>query len=294
MPGCSKIRDASQSPARSQRLANRDVVSTVGMSKAVVLLMLALLICAPVDTSYPQINDVTVGPGAPSIAGESRWERSVSELREAGSAVARSELFDSDRSVAWTVHWPRSESERPPGVLVYVSPGDSGYLDPRWRDSLDRFNLALVSADNSGNEVLSAKRMALAILGLDVLRRERPIDPERIYVSGFSGGGQVASTLAALYPDLFRGGLYICGADAWEDDYLTDLDRLRKNRFVFLTGTRDFSRHSVRKVYRRYVEAGIDQSRLTVVPRMGHQHPDASDFAAAMAYLIGESDEPER
>jgi hypothetical protein len=226
--------------------------------------------------------------------GEGRLERSVEQLREAGSAVARSELLDSTGAVAWTVYWPDNESGHAPGVLVYVSPGSVGYLDPRWLESLDRANLALVSADDSGNEVLSAKRMALAILGLDVLRGERPIDAERIYVSGFSGGGQVASTLAALYPDLFQGGIYICGADYWQEDYRTDLDRLRKNRFVFLTGTRDFSRHSVREVYRRYVEAGIDQSRLTVVPRMGHEHPDAADFAAALDYLTARAVDPLR
>jgi predicted esterase len=226
--------------------------------------------------------------------GEGRMERSVEQLREAGSAVAGSEIFDSTAAVAWTIYWPDNESAQAPGALVYVSPGSAGYLDPRWRESLDRANLALVSADDSGNEVQSAKRMALAILGLDVLRSARPIDPGRIYVSGFSGGGQVASTLAALYPDLFRGGIYICGADSWQEDYRTDLDRLRKNRFVFLTGTKDFSRHSVRKVYRSYVEAGIDQSRLTVVPRMGHEHPDAADFAAALDYLTGRAVDPER
>jgi pimeloyl-ACP methyl ester carboxylesterase len=226
--------------------------------------------------------------------GEGRLERSIEQLRGAGSAVARSELFDSTAAVAWTVYWPNNESGQPPGVLVYVSPGSAGYLDPRWRESLDRANLALVSADNSGNEVLSAQRMALAVLGLDVLRSERPIDAERVYVSGFSGGGQVASTLAALYPDLFRGGIYICGADYWQEDYRTDLDRLRKNRFVFLTGTKDFSRHSVRVVYGRYVKAGVDQSRLMIIPRMGHEHPGAADFAAALDYLTARAVDPLR
>ena len=227
-------------------------------------------------------------------SGETRIERTLSQLREAGSMVSYSELFDPESKFAWTVYLPNSPSEDPPGVLVYVSPGDSGPFDSRWRSSLDKYNLAYVAADNSGNEVLVAQRMALAILGLDVLGRKHTIDSSRIYVSGFSGGGQVASTLAAVYPELFRGGLYICGADFWEDDYAGNLERLRQNRFVFLTGSKDFSRISVRKVHRKYREAGVHDSELMVVPRMGHQHPDASDFAVAMAYLLGESDELER
>src|SRR6202140_1775598 len=40
-----------------------------------------------------------------------------------------------------------------------------------------------------------------------------PVDPERIYIAGFSGGSRVALRLALGFPDLFRGALLNAGSD---------------------------------------------------------------------------------
>jgi len=43
--------------------------------------------------------------------------------------------------------------------------------------------------------------------------RRYPVDPERIYIAGFSGGSRVAMRLALGYPDVFRGALLNAGSD---------------------------------------------------------------------------------
>lgn len=54
---------------------------------------------------------------------------------------------------------------------------------------------------------------AAAIQAMVQRMREPPyaIDPERVYVTGFSAGGAMTAALLAIYPELFRGGAIIAG-----------------------------------------------------------------------------------
>jgi predicted peptidase len=52
-------------------------------------------------------------------------------------------------------------------------------------------------------------RMIVALLGQ--LRREFPIDPKRVYVTGQSMGGYATWAMIARYPELFAAGIPVCG-----------------------------------------------------------------------------------
>lgn len=119
---------------------------------------------------------------------------------------------------------------------------DTGAIDPRWREVMDQQNLIYVSANGVGNEIPTLRRMVMANLAVRTLAQRYTFDPARIYVSGFSGGGKVASLLATQYPEVFNGALYICGVNFWQEDQTPKVERVLKNRFVFLSGTRDFNR----------------------------------------------------
>ena len=58
--------------------------------------------------------------------------------------------------------------------------------------------------------VAGANRGVLA--AYNVMKRYA-VDPQRVFVSGFSGGARVAMRLALAYPDLFRGALMDAGSD---------------------------------------------------------------------------------
>ena len=49
------------------------------------------------------------------------------------------------------------------------------------------------------------RRLPLALLGYWNARSRYPIDPDRVYVGGLSGGSRVAQIAALAYPDVFRG-----------------------------------------------------------------------------------------
>jgi pimeloyl-ACP methyl ester carboxylesterase len=99
-------------------------------------------------------------------------------------------------------------------LLVFVPPSDSPRLPSSWHGVLDRHRTILVMASKSGNEQpIWDRRIPLALLGaINVLKRY-PINPERVFIGGFSGGSRVAMRIALDYPDLFHGALLNAGSD---------------------------------------------------------------------------------
>jgi len=216
------------------------------------------------------------------------------ELLGAQQAAVYEKILAPEKPVSWQVYLPTGNAASAPGVLVYVSPMDTGEIDPRWREVMDRQNLIYISANGMGNEIPTIRRMIMANLAVRALAKEHVFDPGRIYVSGFSGGGKVASLLATQYPEVFAGAIYICGVYFWKDEQTPNVERVLRNRFVFLSGSKDFNRMQTRRVRQRYIEAGAGHTRLIIVPGMAHRLPDAGHLSEALAFLDGREspDEP--
>src|SRR5207302_4709848 len=106
----------------------------------------------------------------------------------------------------FVLYVPRRAPDRGYGLLVFVPPSDDAALPPGWVPVLDQFGLILVRPVRSGNDQSAfGRRYPLAILAeYNVATRYR-LDPDRIYIAGFSGGSRVALRLALAYPDVFRG-----------------------------------------------------------------------------------------
>jgi len=98
----------------------------------------------------------------------------------------------------------------------------------------------------------------------------------------------VASILASQYPEVFTGAIYICGVNFWKKDQTPKVERILQNRFVFLTGSRDFNLDETRRIYRRYIKAGAQQSKLMVIPGLSHEHPDGTALTEALRFLSGQ------
>ena len=162
-------------------------------------------------------------------------------------AARYQEILSPEKPNSWEVYFPDNDSTEVPGVMVYVSPQKSGEIDSRWRAVMNQQNLIYIAANNSGNRIPVDRRMVLAIMALRVLEQRYLFAGDRINVSGFSGGGRVASMLASQYPEIFTGALYICGVDFWRTKQTAKIERLLQNRFVFLTGAKDFNRDETRK-----------------------------------------------
>ena len=223
-----------------------------------------------------------------------RVEFTPQELLGEQGALNASDILIDDDALSWQIYVPDNyDASRPPGVLVYVSPTRKGGPPRRWNEALREENLIWIGANDAGNRVGVGKRMFLAMLAPKILAKDYALDEERIYVAGFSGGGKTASRVSSAKPDIFRGAIYIGGAAVWGSETPPPrLNIIRQNYHVFLTGTQDFNERLTRRVYTAYIGAGVENSELIVVPRMGHQLPGATVFKRAVSFLDSRHDQP--
>lgn len=208
----------------------------------------------------------------------------LAELMPADQVHALQAVLPRDQRVAWTVRVP---STPPRSVLVFVSPNAMADPPPGWDAVLDRYAMLWIAARDFGNQLPSNQRVLAALMGLGLTQRDYLPKHARRYIGGMSGGGRVASIAITQFPQLFDGALYIVGADDFGKAEPARLTAIAANRYVFLTGARDFNRREMRAVHRRYGKAGVQQTLLLDLPDFGHEYPGAEDFERALRFLDG-------
>jgi len=208
---------------------------------------------------------------------------SLAAMFPSAEAKALGATLPADKPLRYRVRIPPGPG--PNGVLVFVKPVDSGELPENWAEELDRRHLVWISADDFGNEHLRAQRVLAALAGLKLIESTEAIDAKRIYIGGMSGGGRVASTLITRFPQHFRGALYIVGADFWTSAEEPLKPRIAANRYVFVTGSRDFNQREMRRVFAKYQAAGVTQVSLMDMPGFGHEYPNAGKLGQAIDFL---------
>ena len=140
------------------------------------------------------------------------------------AALLNRELLRSGRNLAsqavdlaaerFLLYVPSERPARGYGLLVFVPPWDDARLPQGWGSVLDRSGVIYISAARSGNkESVLGRREPLALLAAENAIRQYPVDPDRVYIAGFSGGSHVALRLVLGYPDLFRGAILNAGSD---------------------------------------------------------------------------------
>jgi hypothetical protein len=161
------------------------------------------------------------------------------------SAQVRPQAIDLTRE-RFSVYLPARHSPRGQALLVFIPPWEDARLPPGWATVLDELGVIFVSAAKSGNEEdVIDRRIPLALLGAYNVMQRYPIDPDRVYIGGFSGGSRVAMRAALAYPDLFRGALLNAGSDAIASSEapLPPHDLFAQfqtsSRLVYVTGTED-------------------------------------------------------
>jgi len=184
----------------------------------------------------------------------------------------------------------------PPGgfaLLVFVPPWQDARVPRGWDAVLDRFSMLFISAARSGNdEDPLRRREPLAILAARNALERYPVNADRVYIAGFSGGSRVALRLALAYPDLFRGVVLNAGSDpiGTREIPLPPADLMlrfqRATRIIYLTGERDTENENgdlvSAKSLRRWCVGNVE---AIVEPRLGHEVADALGLARALSAL---------
>jgi predicted esterase len=189
------------------------------------------------------------------------------------------------------------------GLFVWISPSDEPRIPEGWKAQFARHETLFIGAYKGGNTRGTVDRMRLALDAAFNIRLRYRIDPRRVYVSGFSGGGRVASMLGVSYADIFPGTFAVCGANFYTTvpsapgkfynaSYVPDPRMLpfakRTARYVLLTGEKDMNRENTQTVCTNgFKRNGFANVNYVEVPGMSHAVPSADELGRALGYLSG-------
>jgi hypothetical protein len=199
---------------------------------------------------------------------------------------------------------PNFVPEQTWGVLIWVDAGNAPSIPVAWEKVLENRKLLVVAGVRSGNSRIIFDRMRMAVHASFGIQQRCKIDPGRIYVAGFSGGGRVAGMLGIAWPDFFSGAAPMMGVNFYTEipsakgtryppDFIPDDQALEiarfKRRHVLVTGEKDFNRGDILSVYQNgYRKERFWSVNLVEFPGLGHALPDAVGFEKIVSFLEGD------
>lgn len=208
---------------------------------------------------------------------------------------------EKEKPSRWRTYVPAAyDGVAPYGVVAYVNSAETSALPNEYKPLLDARRLIWVSAEAAGNDTSTIHRMAVALEGVRRLRDQGYVlDADRIYVSGISGGGRVASNMGLLFPDFVTGGIYLAGINAYRDvpagggSFLPKsvsptaplLNAAKERRHVVVFGKKDKVAGYVPTVAQEWARDGFRNFLYLELPELGHSIPPAAEFDKALAHL---------
>lgn len=187
---------------------------------------------------------------------------------------------------------PGYDGRKPFGVLAFINAGDEAGLPPGWKGVLAQQRLLSIAPQNVGNARDVSMRAGTTVVAIAKMMELYKVDPQRVYVAGFSGGAKVACVVAYHHPDLVRGVLPICGfihPRLRPEFGPRDKELLQKARdevgFALITGPKDPNHASMLDAFGKILEPEDYRATVFDVPGMGHELPGAPTIRAAVVWL---------
>lgn len=186
-------------------------------------------------------------------------------------------------------------SQMPPdgyALLVFVPPWNEASVPAAWTSILERHGMILVTAANIGNDAsLLDRRDPVALLAASNVMTRYRVNPQRVYVGGFSGGSRVALRLALGYSDVFHGVLLEAGSDVLGQTVPLPpralLEQFQSStRIVYFTGLQDTVHQDADKQSRASLRNWcIDDVDVRSMPWTGHDLAEPAALDRALTSL---------
>jgi predicted esterase len=169
-------------------------------------------------------------------------------------------------------------------LVLCVSPGDDPCGWGEFESICRSQGVIFASPMNTGNEQPFAKRARIVLDVLDDVRRRLAIDPDRVYLSGMSGGGRVAARVAYALPEACGGVLPICGSYSLRDEPWVRLRVAERLSVALLEGETDWLRAETEREYLPTMNAYQVRAKLMTYPG-GHSMPPGNVLRDAFHWV---------
>lgn len=190
-----------------------------------------------------------------------------------------------DEPISYQVYVPPEYSaDDPPGVIVFVSSIRRGGPPRAWNPTLETHNLIWIGANGAGKTAHATERILKAIIAPFVLRKDYVVDLTRSYIGGYADGGIVACMVMKTRPEQFKGGIYLGGAEAW-DETPAKIELIRRNRHAFVVGTNDPRLKDIQRVFNQFKRSGVENADLIKIRNYTNRIPPPEYFGRAIDYL---------
>lgn len=252
------------------------------MVRAGMLLLLAGMITTLVSAEPPK-------PGLNSklpVTAPTRqdWTFALANQSVAPPPAAWLGNYDSTKTT-FDLFVPPIGKRQPTGLVLYIAADNNAGGSGPLIEACKSLGLACAAVREAGNGVKPQQRVRMTLDVLDEVRRLIPLDPDRTYIAGFSGGARMACLTGFALPELFGGILSIGAAgEMREEPYLRHrcIDRLS---VAFVVGEKDFNRAEAERFKGPILKDMGVRSLVRVVPGGGHGVPDAKVLAETIRWL---------
>ncbi len=172
------------------------------------------------------------------------------------------------------IHIPDGyDGKRAAPLILAISPGNEGAgMFGSFKEAAKKYGLFFACPDQAGNPIDLDIRGQRAVDTLFDVRARYKIDPEQIYVTGFSGGGRMSTSLVQAFPGLFAGHMPLGGIYFSNSIKLTDL-KTTYGHYIF-AGEKCFNRKESERALKEMRQGG-SQEELLIGPGLAHAPPTA-------------------
>jgi hypothetical protein len=158
-------------------------------------------------------------------------------------------------------------------LVLFVAPGADAGGWSVWHRVCEKQGVLFCAPYGAGNSCPPGRRCRIVLDALDDVRRQYNIDPNRTYISGFSGGARMACTIGFSLPEYFGGIVPIGGTNPLPK--LTYLKHRIRDRLALahVAGATDFNRKEHEDFMHPWWQGIGITSKLWIVPKTGHALP---------------------
>lgn len=194
---------------------------------------------------------------------------------------------------------PGITARQPASLLVWLSPMANATIPTSLADAASKQGFIVIAPTDAGGSRDLTNRIQVTLDAAYAAQERWHIDPNRVYVGGFSAGAGLANLVWMAFPDVFSGTLLVGSASFYQEvqagpaaywprqfnePSAANMKLLVGKRAAAIVGEADPSRPHVVAVAKRMALESI-RAESFIVPKIGHEIPHEDYFVRAFQWI---------